>query len=72
MNATVETPRPSQAEALRAEYGDEWEIWRELLPGGGHGDWIAEELHGTGDDEPVRLRAATVEGLAEKLSEAHR
>jgi hypothetical protein len=68
MNATVETPRPSAAETLRAEYGDEWDIWREALPGGKHGDWLAETLP---DVEPhALLRARTVKKLAEQLREA--
>ncbi|GAA4226155.1 hypothetical protein GCM10022254_10250 [Actinomadura meridiana] len=68
MNATVETPRPSAAETLRAKYGDEWDIWRELLPGGRHGDWLAETRPGV---EPHQiLRAATVNALTEQLREA--
>ncbi|WP_242892358.1 hypothetical protein [Actinomadura litoris] len=67
MNATVEkTPRPSQAETLRAEYGDTWDIWREVLPGGGHGDWIAERLSG----ESQTLRADNIAELADLLREA--
>lgn len=65
MAITMDEPRPTQAEALRAEHGDEWDIWRELLPGGGHGNWIAERLDGT-----RRLTAATVEDLDQQLREA--
>lgn len=64
-----ETPRPSEAEKLIADYGHAWDIWRELLPGGGHGDWVADRLPGTGE-EPQQLRAATVEDLRQALREA--
>ena len=55
-------PQPSLAEALLAEYGDTWEIWRELADGV-HGDWIARRWNAP-DRE---LRADTIEGLAAKL-----
>lgn len=65
MNAPVETPHPSPAETLRAEYADQWDIWRELTLDGKHGDWIAE--HRT---EQTRLTAPTIEGLAALLRKA--
>lgn len=59
----VTGPQPSLAEALLAEYGDTWEIWRELVDGV-HRDWIARHWQ-----NPTReLRAATIEGLAELLA----
>lgn len=57
-------PQPSAAEALTAEYGGEWEIWREVR-GGHHGDWVARRWQGT--DRP-ELRAATIEELADLLA----
>lgn len=68
MNATVDPPQPSPAERLLAEYGDRWDIWREMLPGGQHGDWLAETLPGA--PEHHLLRAATIEDLAEHLRKA--
>jgi len=64
----VETPCPSPAEVLRAEHGHAWEIWREVLPDGRHGDWLAQTLPGV---SPHRLlRARTVVELDALLSEA--
>lgn len=70
MNATVDTPHPepSQAERLLAEFGDRWDIWREVLPGGRHGDWCAETLPGA--PAHCLMRAATVEELGARLREA--
>lgn len=55
-------PQPSMAEALLAEYGEHWEIWRELRDGT-HRDWIARRWQHPHDE----LHAATIEGLAEQL-----
>lgn len=54
---------PSVAEVIAAAHCPRWEIWRELLPSGEHGDWIA--CRWTGGDE---LRAATIEDLAALLA----
>ncbi|TYB44202.1 hypothetical protein [Actinomadura chibensis] len=67
MIATVETPRPSQAEELRAEYGDRWDIWREVLPTGRHGDWLAETVPAA--PEHAVLRASSIDELARLLRE---
>ncbi|WP_067796524.1 hypothetical protein [Actinomadura formosensis] len=64
----METPRPSPAEELHAKHGHAWEIWREVLPGGRHGDWVAHTLPGAPSYR--RLRARTVEELDALLSEA--
>ena len=70
MDATVDTPRPSSAEELRAEYGHMWDIWREVLPEGHHGDWLAETLPNVAEQRS--LRAASVEELADLLREVDR
>lgn len=74
MVIAVETPHPSPAETLRAEYGHAWDIWRELLPSGSHGDWIARCLPTAADPdaEPQELRASGIEALAEKLRGSER
>lgn len=59
-------PWPSLIERLEALYGSGWEIYRELLPGGTHGDWIAKRLR-TEDAGAPELRAPTPQSLAEKL-----
>lgn len=68
MSTIMDTPHPSPAEMLRAEYGHVWDIWRELLPGGRHGDWLAEMLPSAGESR--HLRAATVEALERLLRDA--
>ncbi|WP_131739350.1 hypothetical protein [Actinomadura roseirufa] len=68
MNTRAESPHPSQAELLQCEFAGEWDIWRELVPTGRHGDWIAERVPGD-TAEPTRLRAASVRELAELLRE---
>lgn len=68
MSVTVDTPHPSQAEALRAEYGHSWDIWREVLPGGRHGDWLAETVPGVAEHR--QLRAASIDELTTQLREA--
>lgn len=54
---------PSMAEALTAEHGEKWEIWRELT-GNRHGDWFARRWSSS---EPEH-RAPTIEGLAHLLA----
>lgn len=54
MNDTL----PSRAEALQAEYGGEYEIYREYADGA-HGDWIARRWDGTGTEH----RATDISGL---------
>jgi hypothetical protein len=65
-------PWPTAAEMLQARFCDRWEIWRDLLLGHSHGDWIAKRL--LGKDAPEAqgesLRAATVEGLEELIHKA--
>lgn len=58
---------PSAAEVLAAEFGGEWEIWREMRPDGRHGGWIARQLHAEDGTEPLELRAPTISTLARKL-----
>jgi hypothetical protein len=53
---------------LRAKHGPIWDIWREVLPGGRHGDWLAQTLPGASSHR--LLRARTVEELDALLSEA--
>lgn len=64
MVTTMSEPHPSTAEQLRATYAPEWDIWRDVRPGGRHGDWIAQR---PGDTE--QLRAKTVPALAALLAE---
>ncbi|GAB3977709.1 hypothetical protein GCM10029978_068240 [Actinoallomurus acanthiterrae] len=61
-------PWPSRPEELQAIYGDRFEIYRELLDGGRHGDWVARPLPGTG--ESAELRATQIDDLAEQLAAA--
>jgi alkylhydroperoxidase family enzyme len=58
-------PWPSLAEELSGRYGADWEIYREILPNGKHGDWIAERRP-TGEGAP-KLRAKRLELLADRL-----
>jgi hypothetical protein len=59
-------PWPSPIEELQALYADEWEIYRDLLLGGKHGDWIAKRLRPR-DHSTSLLRAPSVDALARKL-----
>jgi hypothetical protein len=75
MNSTeppcqVSPPEPTAAEALQARFGDQWEIWREIRPGGSHGDWIARRwpTGGQPEDDREQLRALTVDALSALLS----
>lgn len=63
---TLRDPSPTVAEELQAAYGEDWEIYRELLSGGKHGDWIARRLRPI-EDGTNELRALTVDSLAERL-----
>jgi hypothetical protein len=65
---TLHGPWPTLSEELEAAYGEDWEIYRELLPDATHGEWIAERLRPT-EGDPAELRALTIESLAEKLKE---
>jgi hypothetical protein len=58
-------PWPSAAEELEAEYGDEWEIWRDVRPDGCHGDWIARRwaTDDHQDTERGQVQAPTIERL---------
>ncbi|WP_030163424.1 hypothetical protein [Spirillospora albida] len=67
MSVIVDMPHPSPAEALHAEYGHTWNIWRQTLPDGRHGDWLAEPVNGPEDRV---LRAPNVEALAVLLRAA--
>jgi hypothetical protein len=53
---------------LRAKHGHAWDIWREVLPDGRHGDWLAQTLP-SGSPQQL-LRARTVEELDARLREA--
>jgi hypothetical protein len=62
-------PWPTAAEELEAEYGDDWEIWREVEPDGAHGDWIARRWPTAGqqDADLERIQGETIDGLREIL-----
>lgn len=66
MTATLHGPWPTPAEVLAATYGAEWDIFRELLDDGTHGDWIASRADG------AEHRAAGIEDLADLLASAPR
>lgn len=60
-------PMPSRAEELEAEYGDRWEIYRDLGTAGSHGPWRARRL------EPIpgrenELADEDIESLATQLA----
>jgi hypothetical protein len=59
-------PWPSDIEQLQALYVSDWEIYRERLPGGAHGDWIAKRLRPK-DGSATELRGSTSDHLAEQL-----
>jgi hypothetical protein len=59
-------PWPSPSEKLQARYAGDWEIYRELLRGGTHGDWVAKRLRPT-QDGTDEIRATSVDSLAQKL-----
>jgi hypothetical protein len=67
--AGLHGPRPTAAEELAGEYADEYEIYREIGPGGTHGDWIAKRwpIEGQQDADRETLRAATIDGLRDIL-----
>lgn len=66
--AALHGPWPSLAEELQALYGDRYEIYRELLEDGRHGDWVARPLPSVSDR--AELRAASIPKLVEQLSAA--
>ena len=64
-------PWPSPIEELQALYAADWEIYRDLLPGGKHGDWIANRR------EPAagkvnKITAPHVDSLARQLAAAEK
>ncbi|MFB4312959.1 hypothetical protein [Actinomadura sp. 21ATH] len=70
MDTTVDKPpRPSASEQLIADYGHAWEIWRELLPEGRHGDWMARAITPGADGQHQQLRASTIPALRDLLEE---
>jgi hypothetical protein len=74
MVTVVDKPRPSTAEKLVAEYGHAWDIWRDLLPQGGHGDWIAQRYPAPDappDAPREELRAPSIDQLRSLLEEAN-
>lgn len=66
--AALHGPWPSPAEELQGTYGDQYEIHRELLRRGRHGDWIASPLPGVSGRK--ELRAASIAELADQLRDA--
>ena len=62
-------PWPSPIEELQARYAADWEIYRDLLPEGKHGDWIAKHLR-PGQRGTSEVRAGSVESLAQQLEAA--
>ncbi|GII91958.1 hypothetical protein Ssi02_21890 [Sinosporangium siamense] len=61
-------PWPTPIEELGAEFGDTWEIWREVDPAGRHGDWFARRLDGLGET----LSASDADSLRDHISQANR
>jgi hypothetical protein len=64
-------PWPSHIEELQALYAGGWEIYRDLLPGGKHGDWIAKRR------EPAlgrvnEITTRDVDSLARQLAAAEK
>lgn len=59
-------PWPSPSEELQARYAGDWEIYRELLREGTHGDWVAKRLRPI-QDGTEEIRATSVDSLARKL-----
>ncbi|MEV0313507.1 hypothetical protein [Nonomuraea fuscirosea] len=59
---------PSAIEVLQGDFPD-WDIWRERLSGGRHGDWCARRV---GDQDSDPLRHDSVEGLRDLLIEAEK
>jgi hypothetical protein len=66
------SPQPSPAEALQAEFGDRFEIWRQRLPDGSHGEWVARPWRTSDHSTDVadhELRAPSITKLRELLAE---
>jgi hypothetical protein len=63
----LDGPWPSLAEEIQAIFGADWEIYREILSEGRHGDWIARRLRPVEGDE-TEIRATGVRSLAERLN----
>jgi hypothetical protein len=64
-------PQPSPAEALQAEFGDRFQISRDLLPGGSHGDWVARPWPSSDDrhvDPDQEFRAPSISDLRDLLA----
>lgn len=64
-------PWPSPAEELLGLYGDDWDIYRELVDSGHHGPWVAKRRTPI-QDRNNKLTAASVDLLREQLAAAEK
>lgn len=61
--------RPSVADTVQARFSARWDIFREVLEDGTHGDWIARlwSSPGQSEDSTTELRASRIDELERLL-----